>query len=492
MNVFLVRPCLGLAGLFLVAASCGPAPQAGGGIGGTGSVTTVSSGPVTKFGSVFVSGTEYDNSDTTYCIDDNPCSSENTLKLGMVVLVNGRTIEQYASHQPLNRIADTITFEETVEGTVQSVAADGLSLVVLGQVIHLDQKTIIDPSISGQSIANLVAGQDRIEVSGFIVGDGHILATLIMMHTGTPHYEVQGTIKNHDATAHRFEVGALRISYSTDTLTRMPTHTPSWNGLVVHVRGDQWNQDGSGPSGGTLTATRMTLLGFGVENSDEAELEGFILQVNGPGDFVVNNLPIHTTPSTGFEGGTIGNLTIDTHVIVHGRLSGGILQAEQISFEGEFELESNVIAIDSTAKSLTLAGLPGITVVVDDHTAIDGENDLRTVEGIALGDHLKIHGRASSGGLLATELERSDSSARVKIQGPIRSISAPTLVIAGTTIDTSGIPNDRFIGNDGTVIGHSSFFKNLKAGDHVSLRGTSTDDTVTWTSARLKIHSTES
>jgi len=486
MNVSLVRQCLSLIILFLLVASCGPAPQAGGGIGGTGSVSSVSSGPVTKFGSVFVSGTEYDNSNTRYCIDDNPCSSANTLKLGMVVLVNGRTTEQYANHQAVNRIADTITFEETVEGTVQSVAADGLSVVVLGQVIHLDQKTIIDPSISGQSIANLVAGQDRIEVSGFVVRDGHILATLIMMHTGTPHYEVQGTIKNHDATGQRFEIGALQISYSADTLIQIPTPTPSWNGLVVHVRGDQWNHDGSGPSGGTLTAARVTTLGFGVDNSDEAELEGFILRVDGSGDFVVNNLPIHTTSSTVFAGGTVSSIIVDAHVIVHGRLSSGTLIAEQISFEGNFELESNVETIDATTRSLTLTGLPGLTVLIDDHTAIDGEGDLRTFDGIMVGDHLKIHGRSSSVGLVATELERSDSNANVKIHGPVRSISDQSLVIAGALIDTAAIPNDRFIGSDGTVIGRSAFFQNLKTGDKVSLRGVTMGNTVTWGSARLR------
>jgi hypothetical protein len=396
MNILRFSLHIGLLGLFLTLASCGPAPQAGGGIGGTGSVATVSSGPVTKFGSVFVSGTEYDNSRTIYCIDDEPCSSENTLKLGMVVLVNGRTTERYSNSQPLGHIADKITFEETVEGTVQSVAADGLSVTVLGQVVHIDQKTIVDTSILGQSIANLRPGLDRIEVSGFVVGDGHILATLVMMQTGTPHYEVQGTIKNHDVAAKTFDIGALRIDYSTADISQMPPSSPStWDKLVVHIRGEQWSRSGMGPSGGTLNATRVTLLGFGVENSEEAELEGFILQVNGPGDFVVNNLRIQTTSTTVFEGGTLSDLVLDIHVIIHGKLANGILQAEQISFEGNFELESNVVAIDSAARSLTLAGLSGMAVVIDDHTEIDGEGNLRTFGGIKLGDHLKIHGRTS-------------------------------------------------------------------------------------------------
>ena len=487
MNILRFSRHIGLLGLFLTLASCDPGPQAGGGIGGTGSVATVSSGPVTKFGSVFVSGTEYDNSRTMYCLDDDPCGSENKLKLGMVVLVNGRTTESYSSSQPLGHIADKITFEETVEGVVQSVAADGLSVTVLGQVVHIDQKTIIDASIPGQSIASLKPGRDYIEVSGFVVGNGHILATLIMRQTGTLHYEVQGTIKNHDATAHTFEIGSLRIDYSTADISQMPSPNVSlWNGLVVHIRGEHWNDGGGIPSGGTLTATRVTSLGFGVENSEEAELEGFILQINGPGDFVVNNLRIQTTSTTVFEGGTLNDLVIDAHVIVHGKLASGILQAEQIAFEGNFELESNVVAIDGAARSLTLAGLSGIAVLIEDQTQIDGEGNLRTFDGIHVGDHLKIHGRASGASLLATELERSNPTSQVKVQGPIQSVSFPMLIIGGATINTTGIPDDRFIGKDGTAIGRSAFFQGLTVGHKVSLNGTWTGSAVTWTSARLK------
>ncbi len=486
MKILGIRQSLSLVGLFLALASCGPAPQAGGGIGGTGSVATVASGPVTKFGSVYISGTEYDNSHTIYCLDDDPCSMENKLKLGMVVLVNGKTTEQYPNNQPLGRIADKITYEETVEGTVQSVAADGLSVTVLGQVIHLDQKTIIDSSIAGQSIATLTPGVDRIEVSGFVVGDGHILATLIMMQTGTPHYEVQGTIKNHDSAAKTFEIGALRIDYSAADISQMPPSTSStWNGLVVHIQGEQWN-NGGGTSGGTVIATRVTLLGLGVDDSAEAELEGFILQVNGPGDFVVNNLRILTTPSTVYEGGAIGDLIVDTHVIVQGKLAGDILQAEEISFEGTFELESNVVAIDSTAKSLTLAGLAGMAILITDQTAIGGENNLRTFGGIMIGDHLQIHGRSTGEGLLATELERSDPTPSVRVQGPVRSVSGSTLIIGGAAIDTSTIPDDKFLGGDGTIIGRSAFFQGLTAGHQVSLRGTESNGVVAWTSARRK------
>src|SRR6476661_7816070 len=78
-----------------VLASCSPSPKAGGGIGGTGSVSSassVSSGTVTKLGNVSVSGTQYDNSSALYCFDGEPCSTGNSLRLGMVVLVKGTAL----------------------------------------------------------------------------------------------------------------------------------------------------------------------------------------------------------------------------------------------------------------------------------------------------------------------------------------------------------------------------------------------------------------
>lgn len=494
MRSRLLHSLLGLAALFLETASCspaGPAPQAGGGIGGTGSVTTVSSGPVTKFGSVFVSGTEYDNTHAQYCIDDALCTGTNTLKLGMVVLVNGTAPENYATNQLGLRVADTISYEETVEGEVQSVAADGLSLVVLGQVVHLDRKTNIDASIPGQSITNLVPKRDVVEVSGFVVGDGHILATFIERQTGAPHYEIQGVIKNHEPAKQRFEIGTLLIEYSSATdIALMPPLSmpvPTWNGIVVHARGDQWSAGGPGPSGAKLTTTRIKPQTLGVLDIEDAEVEGFITGVQPSGDVYINNQRIITTPSTVFEGGTAADLILDAHVEIHGKLVSGVLEAEHISFEGTFEIESNVATIDPGASSLTLVGLTGMTLYADTRTAIGGEGNFRRFEDISVGDHLKIHGHpAGSRSVMATELERSQPGSRIRLHGPVQSAAATsTLTIAGSMIDTSGIPESGFTGSDGTTIGRSGFFKVLSSSRTVTMTGFATGSAVTWTGARI-------
>ena len=67
----------------------------------------------------------------------------------------GQGTAQSSDRSAVTRVADTITFEESVEGVVQSVAQDGSSLIVLGQFVALNPKTVIDASIPGRSIRNL-------------------------------------------------------------------------------------------------------------------------------------------------------------------------------------------------------------------------------------------------------------------------------------------------------------------------------------------------
>jgi len=196
-------------------ASCSPSPQAGGGIGGTGNTASVASGPITGFGSVFVSKYEYD---TTTMTVDGKSGSQSDLKKGMVVLVNATLIHNYGTNDPPQRTANRLFYEDTVEGMVQSVAPDGSNLVVLGQTVTITARTIVDATIPEQNILSLVPGRDLVEVSGFITGDGIIVDTLIGLKAeATPDYEVKGIIKNHKVALSTFE------SAPSPSIITMPT-----------------------------------------------------------------------------------------------------------------------------------------------------------------------------------------------------------------------------------------------------------------------------
>jgi hypothetical protein len=128
-------------------------------------------------------------------------------------------------------------------------------------------------------------------------------------------------------------------------------------------------------------------------------------------------------------------------------------------------------------------GLAGLVIQFDGKTELHGQGNPRRIGDLSNGDHLKIHGRPRDGNtVLAREVERSDPKSNVQMQGLITSAADPFLILFGSSIDTSSIPESGFLGRYG-VIGRSGFFAGLSNGKKIVLRGTSQAHTVTWSSA---------
>jgi hypothetical protein len=468
-------------------ASCGPSPQAGGGIGGTGSVATVptvAAGPVTGFGSVFVSGNEFDTNGAVITVDGQTNAGEGQLKKGMVVLVNGTISKYYGAGQAVQRTARTVLYEDTIEGPVQSVALDGLSLVVLGQTVLINQSTIIDLSIPTLGSLTPI---DLVEVSGFVSGPGTVVATLISRKGGAADYQVKGFITQHDKDLKSFTIGSLAVDYTDTDISQMPSPAGNaWNGLLVDVRGSQVSLGGSGQYGIRMTSTKVKPEGLGSEDSEGAEIEGFVTQVVAPGDFYLGSVHVQTSAGTTFEGGTLSDIVVGAHLEVHGSLVSGIVNATKVEFEGETELQANVATINSSDNTVTLTGLAGLVIQFDDQTALHGQGNPRRLDDLHNGDHLQIHGRLRGGNvILAKEVERSDPKSSVRLQGLVTSVAYPFIVLLGASINTSSIPESGFLGRDG-VIGRSAFFSGLSSGKKVSVQGNAVTTTVDWTSATRK------
>ena len=464
-------------------ASCSPSPQAGGGIGGTGSVTTVASGPVTGFGSVFVSGNEFDTNGAIITVDGQPNAGEGQLKKGMVVLLNGTISEDYGTGQTVQRTAKTILYEDTIEGPIQSVAPDGLSLVVLGQTVLINKSTIIDPSVP--TLSNLKQN-DLVEVSGFASSPGTVVATLIDRKSKieTADYQVKGFITQHDKDLKSFTIGSLEVDYTGADIDQMPNPAKvAWKDLLVDIHGAQVSSGGPGPYGIRMTASKVKPEGLGAENSDSTEIEGFVSQIIAPGIFYLGNVHVQTSADTTFEGGAINDILVGAHLEVYGSLVDGFVNATKMEFEGETELQANVAAINSSDNTLTLMGLPALVIQFDAKTAIQGQGNPRGLDDLRSGDHLQIQGQLRGGNtIIAKEVERSAPASTVQIQGLVMSAADPSLVLFGSSIDTSSIPENGFLGRYGTI-GRSGFFAGLLNGKKVVLRGTNQANTITWSSA---------
>lgn len=385
--------------LFVVLASCSPGPQAGGGIGGTGRLTSVASGPITGFGSVFVSHTEYETTDTSMMIDGQP-GSQRDLRKGMLVRVNATVTERSGTNAPL-RTADTLVYEDTLEGIVQSVTPTGSHLVVLGQSVTITPATLIDASIPGGNVLNLVPGRDLVEISGFVMGDGVIRATLIALKTldatATPDYQVKGLIANHKAEQRTFEIGALTVDYRNALLQDLPGPSGGvWDGLLVDVIGTQVLSEAGNSPRLRLTATRVRLEGLGSSDSEDAVVDGFVTRVISPGNFFLGNLQVVSDAETVFQGGTNADILVGVHLEVHGRLVGGVMTAAKVELE-DADLQGTVTQVLGPDRFF----LGNVQVLTTAETIFEGG----TINDIVLGVHLEVYGSVIGGTVTAAKVE---------------------------------------------------------------------------------------
>jgi Domain of unknown function (DUF5666) len=276
------------------------------------------------------------------------------------------------------------------------------------------------------------------------------------------------------------------VEYSSADISEIATaDTADWNGRLAHVRGDEWQLRSELPYGARLTATRVKRLGLPSEDSADTKLEGFVTQLTPAGEAAINNHPIEVSADTRFEGGTASALALGAHVLVHGSLKQGVLEAQEVVFKENLEIESNIESIDLQGGSLILAGVPGIAIGYDARTMTKNEGTPGHFEDIRIGDHVKVHARLVDGQrVVATEIERTVSSRSIVLQAPLQLAVDPQVMLTGTSIDTSGIPDNEFVGSYGTI-GRRAFFEKAVIGKPVWVKGTLAGSVVTWSSVRV-------
>jgi hypothetical protein len=437
----------------------------GGGTGGTGatsSTPTTSFGTITDFGSVFVNGVEFSTGGATIVLDGNP-ATESSLRVGMVVTVNG-------SRSGSSGSAMRIEVDDAVKGFVEA-KPDANHWTVMGQTVLVDDQTKFEnntvPSVS-----------DFVEVHGLVVADGTISGGFIEKENAPfPPFEVKGFVKNQDDTAKTFQIGTLIVNYNGATINDMPNPAGNaWNGLLVQAKG---NTCATTPVCGTLTASKVEPNGPQIQNAADFEVEGFVTSVASASDFVVGNQPVVTTGSTRFEGGIASDIAVGVKLEVEGVLVGGVLTASKVEFGDGIKIEADINTVGTS--SLTLRGLPGITVTVNSLTRF--EDGVSGLNNLVAGNHVRIRGRASgSNTVIATEVDRRSADPRVELQGPIQSITGASpnqiVTILGVAVDTTGV-----VFEDAN---RATFFAQAVVGTLVKARGALSGSTVAWSEMELE------
>ena len=455
--------------LFMAAAAALLSACGGGGsdavtAGGGGGVppataSAVSYGTITQFGSIWVNGVEFSTSNASFRIKGKPGLASD-LRIGMVVRVDGSINDKAAS---------LVTVDEAVRGRVEQVL-DANRMVVMGQSVQIDTRTRFENGV-------VPALGDYVEVHGQVVADGTLAAGFIEKKAAlsAPPFAVKGFVKSHSTAAQTFVVGTLTVSYAGATVRDLPAG--SWDGQLVEVEGSAC---AGNPVCGTLTASQVEPGGLRVAEMAQVEVEGFVASVSGSG-FVIGRQSVLTTASTVFAGGALADIAVGTQLEVEGAVSGGVLTAVKVSFRDSLRVEADVASVNLASGSITLAGLPGVTVSINSLTEFKG---VASLAGLAAPNHLRIRGRAGAGNtIVATRIERRStaSNANVILQAPVAALSGTTSVtLLGVVVNTAAIADGEFRNVSDASIGRAAFFAALKIGAVVNARGNLSGSAVAW------------
>ncbi len=398
-----------------------------GGIEGTG----FAFGTITGFGSIVVNGIEFSTTSATFTIDGR-AGTQSDLRVGQVVAVVG----------PINAngttgTATSVTFDDSVEGPVDSVDVPGGSLVVLGQTVRIDGGTAFDDGIANCRFDALRPGQ-VVEVSGFRDTTGVVRATRIECKAAGGEFEVTGTVAALDTNQRRFQISALTVDYSQAQLQNFPGGQPA-NGQSVEAKG-------TAVIAGVLTATRVEFKSptIPVNNGDRVELEGLITRFGSAADFDVAGQPVATTSATRFEDCPAPfNPPLNIKVEVEGTLNNGVINAEEVECRigTDLRVTASVDAVSTATNTLTVLG---ISITVSAATRFEDKSgaDLSPfrLSDLRVGDFVEVRGGpgATANSIAAVLLEREDPENRVELRGIAENVAQPDFQILGVTVRTDG------------------------------------------------------
>jgi len=453
-----------LIALVLIAAllhGCGAANLAGGGIGGSG----LSSGAISGFGSIFVTGTEYDTNGATITLE-RVAGPASALRVGMVVVVEGDRSGAMGT-------AETVTYDDEIEGPISAITvitADEKQLAILGQVVRIE-RTLTRFDASGAIPApdfDTIAVNDIVEVSGFRRA-ADIQATYVqkkgVFAGGTPNVELKGTVSG--VAGQSFMLGGVLVSWNASTtFDGIPGGGPT-NGDFVEVEGVLTGAL-------AVQASRIERESAFGGDRDDFEIEGAVSSFVSLASFRVDGQLVDASGAgVVFEPNDPTFVRDGARVEVEGELVNGTLIAERVKLrDGEVRVHAQIASaadIDPVAGTVRLLG---ITIRADASTQFEDELlgvPSFGIDDLAAGDFLEVRGVADgASSVRATEIERADDAEDVQLRGRVDAIDAdPTggrsVTILGVVVPTDA--NTEFEDFPVSVADEDEFYAVVQLGD---------------------------
>ncbi len=446
----------------------------------TGSSSVVATGTITGFGSIFVNGVHFQTTAATIR-KNGVVVTQSKLAVGEIARIKGSKAADGTG------IAESIDVDENVVGPIAAIDNANSMLTVLGQSVKVNGGTSFSSDIQPSDITGLKVG-DLVRICGLVDSAGNVVATRIELGAVDSVLQVMGAVTGIDTTAHTFMINALLVDYTSAAVNGFTSGMPA-NGDLVEVQGTAFDLAST-----MLTATRVIRMTRDHEdagNHEDTEREGLITRFATSTDFDVAGSPVTTTNSTVFRNGTAADLALNVKIEVEGTFdANNVLVASVIALHrnGNVEFEASVTAVDATAGTLTLLGVP---VTVSSNTRFEDESstqvEMFSLANVAVGDTVRVHGYespAGSGMVVATRVERRPPGTTVLIDGPFAAGTSPAFTVLGIAIDGS---TATLTGSDNAALTLTDFLAQA-VGQEVSVQGTLAGNSVVATRARIDHH----
>lgn len=419
-------------------------------------------GVITRFGSIYVNGVEYDTSEAEIIIEGEP-ATEQELGVGMVVFVDGEVNEDGVTGTAVRVFAD-----DEIEGPVSAIetAADGDSkqLTILGFDVIVERGA----TVFEDTTFDTIAVNDVVEVSGFPETGNNLRATRVEKKAdfvaGETEIEIDGLVASLGATT--FSLGDFTVDYETADLSQVEGALA--DGMAVEVYGTLVDS--------IITATRIESeddISDRVEVDDEFEIEGTVTAFNSLADFVVNGVSVNAEAAT-FKPATL-TIANGSIVEVEGVWDGSVLTASKVELRrGRIEVTATVEAVDVEGNTLTLTvGTSSVVVTVTGNTLFDDDSDVigrLTLSDINVGDFLEVEAYEDNGALIATRIDREndDEVDDFEVKGAVQGFTEGVdLTILDTTYNVS---TATFETDKNGIVDSQTFFAALAIGDVVEIK----------------------
>ena len=457
--------------LFLVACSGGG--DASGGIGGTG----ISQGPITGFGSFFVTETEWEvGPGGEVEIDGENGFSQSDLELGWVVEVEGER-----SADGSTGTATRVVFDDSIEGPLdaQPQARTGdTTFLIFGQRFIADRTTIY-ANTNFDAFRTLVAGS-VVEVSGQPQVDP-VLGSLVRATRVEPRggvaqpsvteVELKGTATNSIGT--QFDIGPVTVR-----LNVAPCGPPQLDPPGLDLGANPFVEAKGIFLGPDEMCAQQVELEDERRDADNFEFEGF-----------VDSVPTPTNTSFSLSGTLVDASGADVEfrpsdliveagmrLEVEGNLVNGTLVARQVKLEGDVRIEAAVTS--ASADSFVVLGL---TVAVDGNTIDEGGGFP------SAGDFAEVRAFVdrASGTLVALRVRNRGPSQQdrdVRLRGTVERVDSllnpRRLTILGIDFRADDSVGTQFQDLNDDSIPENTFYAQVKVGDLVEAKGDRSTDTV--------------